>query len=401
MIQISKPEACCGCTACANKCPAQCIAMVENEEGFLYPEVDIRKCLNCGLCDSVCPVKHPYTAKEPMSLKAYVVYAGDRSQLLSCSSGGAVSALTKQIIDNGGYVCGAAFDENFRVRHVIANTWDACQNFRGSKYVQSDLGDVFQQIKKLLDEDQTVLFVGTGCQVRGLKLYLHKDYDKLVLIDLVCHGVPSPSVWDAYLQLMEDKYKSKIVSVNFRDKSLGYQTPSMKLVFQNGRAYKATARIDIMLKAFFRHLSIRHSCFQCPCKGVNRCSDITVFDCWNAQTITGVANNMGGTAVLAQTPKGERLIEQIRGSVNVVNSDMDSIIPDGGGMIVKSAKPNASRDMFYPSIAKNGLQAAMDSIDKITVFDYLIEIVKHCFANSVFLKNLSRARRVGRSKKKQ
>lgn len=398
MIQINKPEDCCGCSACASRCPVQCITMTADSEGFLYPHVDVDKCIGCGLCDSVCPVLNRYNSGQQMPPRAYVVQHKDSEQLMSCTSGGAVTALSKWVIDQGGYVCGAEFDKNFRVHHVITNTWEICERFRGSKYVQSDVENCFPRIKALLEAGEMVLFVGTGCQVRGLKLYLSKNYDKLYLIDLVCHGVPSPAVWLQYLKTMENRVGSKVVFVNFRDKALGYQTPSMKLIFKNGKTYRATARTDLMLRAFFRHLSIRPSCFQCSCKGVERCSDMTVFDCWNVEKIVGPEDNKGYTVVLAQTDKGADLFEKTKNGNKAITVTLDAVIPVGGGKVINSAKPHKSRALFYQIISESGLHAAMDAVDKITAVDLLIEKIKQGLAGTKFLKQLSRSRRVVRKK---
>lgn len=197
MIRIVDPSHCCGCSACVQRCPKQCISLREDAEGFLYPEVDTSLCVDCGLCEQVCPELHPDAERQP--LQTFAAVNPDAEVRRTSSSGGVFTALAEQVIDAGGVVFGAAFDEHWEVRHRCATTREELAAFRGSKYVQSVIGDTFLQAERFLKSGRRVLFSGTPCQIAGLRRFLRRDYDHLLCVDFVCHGVPSPGVFRAYL----------------------------------------------------------------------------------------------------------------------------------------------------------------------------------------------------------
>ena len=395
MIIIDDKSKCCGCTACYSICPTKCIEMEIDEEGFKYPVVNPDNCLNCGACEKVCPVINTPSRDANNPVEAWVARNKDKEILNASSSGGFYSVIADKFLDENGYICGAAYTEDFEVKHLIFDSKDKIEVFRGSKYVQSDIIGVFGKIKTLLDNGNRVCFSGTACQVAGLKNYLKKDYQHLFLIDLVCHGVPSPSLWKEYKKNISEKYQSKICKINFRAKTLGYQTPVMQISFENGKTYEATGRVDIMLKAFFSHMSLRPSCFDCPCKGIERCSDITLFDCWNSKELIGIDDNLGQTAVLVQTDKGRKFIETLDEDCLLEKVALEQIIPsNGGGMIVKSAKYTPKRKEFYLNIKIYGLQQCARMILGITLKDKIMERMKWMFAYIGIQKNISRFRRL-------
>ena len=196
MIEIKDKSQCCGCNACVQRCPKQCIAMCEDEEGFLYPEGDEAICIDCGLCENVCPVINQADARIP--LQVYAAKNTDEKIRMHSSSGGVFSILAEQTIKQGGVVFGARFDENWEVKHDYTETIDGVSVFRGSKYVQSKTGDTFKQAEQFLKQNRKVLFSGTPCQIVALKRYLKKEYENLLLVDFICHGVPSPGVWSCF-----------------------------------------------------------------------------------------------------------------------------------------------------------------------------------------------------------
>ena len=212
MIQISDKRKCCGCSACVQACPKQCITMQQDAEGFLYPQVDTSNCIDCGLCENVCPFLHPYEPRTP--IHTYAAINNDEQIRLESSSGGIFTLLAEQIINDGGVVFGALFDDNWQVTIDHTETTDGLAAFRGSKYVQARVGDTYAKCAKFLKAGRKVLYSGTPCQVTGLKLYLGKDYDNLQLVEIACHGVPSPAVWRDYLYSVS--HGEKITSVNFR-----------------------------------------------------------------------------------------------------------------------------------------------------------------------------------------
>ena len=236
MIEIVDKHKCCGCAACVQVCPKQCISFNEDEQGFRYPSVDNVVCVNCGLCERVCPVLNQDESKQP--LQVYAAKNPNEKIRLMSSSGGIFTMLAESIIDQGGVVFGARFDEKWEVEHAYTETKDGLEPFRGSKYVQSRIGNTYQQVKEFLLSGREVLFTGTPCQIAGLKRFLRRDYENLLTVDVVCHGVPSPLVWRTYLKdfVMCPKgttekntvsislnEKPVITGISFRDKSTGWK----------------------------------------------------------------------------------------------------------------------------------------------------------------------------------
>lgn len=223
MIKIKNKAACCGCKACAAVCPKKCIKMVTDREGFWYPEVDQSACINCGKCERVCPVLNR-KKRQPRKFgrKAYAAINTDPEIRFQSSSGGIFTAIAEAIIDRGGVVFGAAFDKEFAVRQVFAETKEDLAAFRGSKYVQSDMGDAYSSVLRFLQSGRIVLFSGTPCQIGALKSFLGKEYPNLITVDLICHGVPSPMVWEKYVRHRRSlDSDSQLRTVQFRDKERG------------------------------------------------------------------------------------------------------------------------------------------------------------------------------------
>lgn len=276
MIQIKSKLDCCGCTACASSCPKSAITMVPDEEGFLYPKIDMRRCIECGACERACPILNKKTVISEKT-EGYIIRIKDNKILYESTSGGAFTALADYILKQNGIVYGAGYDNNMRVVCKRATTKQQLQEMRGSKFVQSDLGNIFQDIKKELKEGTTILFSGTPCQVAGLLSFLRKKPDNLLCVDFVCRGVPSPGLWDNYVKYMENKYSSKIVGARFKHKTYGYHTSTMKIDFANGKTYYGSGRVDPYMKAFVREISSRPSCAACAFKGIERPTLISQF----------------------------------------------------------------------------------------------------------------------------
>ena len=198
MIEIKDKKDCCGCSACVQRCPKQCITLKEDNEGFLYPIVDKKTCIDCGLCEKVCPILHQGEPQKP--LKVYAAKNLNEEIRRQSSSGGIFTLLAEQVIQEGGVVFGARFDENWEVKHDYTETIEGLAVFRGSKYVQSRIEDNYKKAEEFLKQGRKVLFSGTPCQIAGLKRFLRKEYEELLTVDFVCHGVPSPGVWRKYLK---------------------------------------------------------------------------------------------------------------------------------------------------------------------------------------------------------
>lgn len=295
MIKITDKHKCCGCTACVSVCPKKCISLSEDTEGFLYPVVDSVKCIDCGFCELVCPVLHPVNNNsiEPL---VYAAINNDESVRLQSSSGGIFTLIAELVLDRGGVVFGACFDQNWNVVHDYTETKEGLARFRGSKYVQSHVGNSFIQVKSFLDSGREVLFSGTPCQVAGLKNYLRKPYSNLLTVDLVCHGVPSPEVWKKYLQETVSRAygikKKKVVNfgdyisdISFRAKDKGWKEYNIKIIFRNGKVEMMPFSENPYMNVFLSDLSLRPSCYACPTKLHRAQSDITLADFWGVNEI--------------------------------------------------------------------------------------------------------------------
>lgn len=376
MINIDDKTKCCGCTACASVCPKKCISMKPDEEGFLYPEVDESRCVDCHLCEKVCPVqkKAEVSAEKP---KAKVAQLLNREVLSESASGGFFSAISKYTIENGGFVCGALYDKDFNVKHDISSTLEQCDGFRGSKYVQSNPGNTFQKVKDYLESGKLVCFSGTPCQISGLKKYLGKEYDNLITVDLVCAGVPSPKLWRLYLDKQEKKYGSRVKYANFRNKTYGYQCSTLKLVFENGKTYSKSGRIDPMMRFFVSGIAKRPSCYTCQFKGISRCSDFTLFDAWHARQLTGKKDNdKGFTSVIIHTKKAEDIYDKVVAMMDSYSVDIDEAVRLDGIMVNGQPKRHDRRDEFYSVLNEKGIDGCIDRYARITFKDKVLEKVK-------------------------
>lgn len=330
MIKISDKSKCCACSACASICPKRCIVMQEDEEGFLYPKVDTSSCIDCDLCRKVCPILHQGAPRLP--LEVYAAKNKDEKIRMSSSSGGIFTQLAEKVIDNGGVVFGARFNEKWEVVHDCVENKCAIAAFRGSKYVQSRVGDNFAKVKQLLLSGRKVLFTGTPCQVAGLKKYLGKEYDNLFTVDVVCHGVPSPKVWRIYLREIARKGGKNSVSwhsihgrdalvkgISFRDKRSGWKKFSFALTLseatadgeQNTVLLSSVFTENPYMNAFLSNLSLRPSCFSCIAKAGKSCSDIMLGDFWGIEDVLpGFDDDKGCSLVLVYSSKGKELLSK-------------------------------------------------------------------------------------------
>ena len=376
MITIQNKAECCGCTACYNICPKEAIQMKPDFEGFLYPFVNAERCVECGLCDAVCPVQNPVSCDE-LERKSYVIRTKDSHVLDHSTSGGFITPLGQWVIKQNGVICGAAFNNDFKVVHKIVGGGGAhsLSDLRGSKYVQSDLTDCFATIKRYLEQGTTVCFVGTTCQVYGLKKFLRKKYETLVTVDLVCHGTPSPKLWDKYLEYQKNNYHSEIEDISFRNKTYGYHSGTMRIQFKNGKTYYGSARVDPMLKSFFKEISSRPSCYQCYFKSLERCSDFTIYDCWHAdQLVVGLADDdKGYTNLIVQSKKGEQVLEKIKQDFDIYPVDTERAIALDGIMVRNAAHPHPKREEYYKDMDRDEVAEHIEKFIPITKKDHLIE----------------------------
>ena len=394
MIEINEnnKRSCCGCTACMNICPVKAIERKPDEEGFLYPIVDKEKCINCGLCEKTCPIINKKISKEKIK-NAYAIRAKDKNILQNSTSGGFFTPIANWIIKNDGVAIGVGFGKEKRIEHIIVTkeNMDRLTELRGSKYVQSYLGNTFTKIKELLESGKKVLFSGTPCQVQGLLKFLNKDYSNLITIDLICHGVSSPELWKKYVEYQEKKNKSKINKINFRNKTYGYHSGTMKLKFENGKVYYGSARVDFLLKSFFTEIASRPCCYECNFKDKNHVSDFTIFDAWSVNKTTNSKiedDDMGYTNVFVNTDKGKNILEKIKNEYISYEIDIEKAIQLDGVMVENSATPNENRNLFYKFLKDNSLEDTVKRFIPITYKDKLMEHTKSVLYKTGLLKKV-------------
>lgn len=314
-------EQCCGCGACANRCPKQAINMVPNHEGFLHPVVDAEKCVECGACEKACPGLNP-TYNENALKDAFVLQNKDDAVRYQSTSGGAFTAIAVEVIRRGGIVFGAVMTEDLKVVHDSVETVEGLARFRNSKYVQSEIGDCYSRAKKFLNDGRWVCFSGTPCQINGLIKFLGKDYEKLITVDVVCKSVPSPLVFQKYVEYKKNQ-EGNITDVVFRDKKRGflYCTMAHYLSHEDRRdardVYRRGSESDEWLRMFLSGKISRHSCMTCPYQTAQRVSDFTLGDIWETGN-TKLDDNKGSTLVHVWTQKGLDFLNCIRDNVRIV-----------------------------------------------------------------------------------
>lgn len=325
MIQINDKKDCCGCGACEQRCPQHCISLQPDDQGFLYPIVNENVCVNCKICEKVCPATNTKNNNEPLA--TFAVINPNEEIRIKSSSGGVFSMLAEKTIEQGGVIFGARFDENLDVIHDYAETIDGIDDFRGSKYVQSLIGDNYRKAEMFLKQGQIVLFSGTPCQIAGLKKYLMRDYENLFSIEVACHGVPSSKVWKSYLQGKD------VAEVNFRDKSTGWKDYSVKI----GNKKKRHEFNDYM-NCFLANFSLRPSCFNCQAKCGKSMADITIADFWGiSQMAPDLDDDKGTSAVIVWSHKGLQNIKRI--AVSTKEIDFVSLSKYNPAIVDSTQKP--------------------------------------------------------------
>lgn len=348
-IESKVGEKCCGCAACMNKCPKDAITMVEDEKGFRYPKINQEKCIECGLCEKSCPViQNKKIENEP---KVYACISKDEEERLKSSSGGIFSLLSKEILERKGVVFGAAFDEEFLVRHQYIENINDLDKLRTSKYLQSIIGNTYRQAKEFLEQGRYVLYTGTPCQIEGLLSYLGKEYEKLYTQDIVCHGVPSPKVWRKYMEFRKNKDKEVPTKINFRDKKQGWKTYSVTFQYKNSK-YSANQTEDIYMKAFLRDICLRDSCYQCSFRKEKRLSDITLADFWGVNKILPEwDDNKGTSLVLINSKKGEEIYQKISEKLKSKEVTMENALMSNPA-IMYSPKIHKNREKFFGELGQ-------------------------------------------------
>lgn len=373
MIKILDPAKCCGCTACAAVCTHNAITMQADALGFLYPVVDEKKCTNCGLCEKVCAFNDNYD--KSLNLKQPTAFGArhkNMDEVATSRSGAAFIAISDYILENGGIVYGAGYTDHFRVVHKRATTKEQRNEFKGSKYVQSDLTGIFRQVKEDLRNGYKVLFSGTPCQTAGLNSFVgNKLRDNLILIDIVCHGVPAPYIWRDYLNYLEKKHKSSICSVDFRDKNkFGWAAHRESFRFAGN---KETSTYTYTY-TFYKHIMFRHSCGICKYTNLQRPSDITIADFWGWQKTDPMINadDKGLSLVLCNTNKGQEVFDIIKKRMEVVEAELKNCLQPN---LQKPSEIHPLRMDFERDYAKKGFEYVMKKYADLG-WSYKINVIK-------------------------
>lgn len=351
MIDIKNPADCCGCTACASICAHDAITMKPDALGFLYPEVDKSKCVECGLCEKVCAFNDQYDKSDNVAPATYAGRNKNIEELRESRSGAVFIAFSNYILDNGGVVYGAGYTDYFRVVHKRATTKEERNEFKGSKYVQSDLTGIFKMVKDDLKAGRKVLFSGTPCQTAGLHSFIPKRLqEQLFLVDIVCHAVPSPYLWRDYLDYQEKKHKKRIVKTDFRDKTHGWYSNHLeKFTFADG-----TSLTDFGHRYFFYSgLSVRHSCAECKFCNMTRPSDISIGDFWGIENVAPAFNsdNKGVSLVIVNTDKGKRLLSGSESELNLLEVETSQVLQPN---LIHPTPANPLRQKFEDDYKNKG-----------------------------------------------
>lgn len=361
MISIDDKTLCCGCSACAMKCPKHCITMQSDNEGFLYPVVNEAECIDCGLCEKVCHELHPYDERKPLSV--YAAINKDEQVRMNSSSGGMFYLLAEKTISEGGVVFGARFDEDWQVVIDYAETLEDVKPFMGSKYVQARTATAYRDAEAFLKQGRKVLFSGSPCQIAGLHHYLRKDYDNLTTVDFVCHGVPSPKVWQRYLDEVVTSGKRSISDVKFRNKGNGWKKFNFVLSYNHdSKSYSLSSwhQQNHYMRAFLSDMILRPSCHDCRAKQGRSYSDITIADFWGINIEMPEMDDDKGTGlVLVNTEKGRQALDWSK--VIMKESSIEVASKYNGGLS-SLTKPHPKRTEFFAKL--DNCESVIGLIDK-------------------------------------
>ena len=383
MPTLASPETCTGCAACLNACTHSAITMTTDAEGFLTPNVDNSKCVECKLCEKACPVISPLQDKGFMNPRAYAVWSEPDRKV--SSSGGAFSAFARYVLQQGGVVFGTAFDEELHCKHIEIQDIDGLAPLRGSKYVQSEIGDTFAQVRNHLRADRKVLFCGTPCQVAGLKNFLRKPYPNLLTLDLICHGVPSDAVFQGYLKKISNRFAADVEGYEFRDRDGWGKAPSVSVCGKFRRIYGVDA---LYMESFNASAIFRKCCYQCPYSSIPRVGDCTLGDFWGIGRYGNPFKHdtmKGVSLVLANTEQGKAAIHQLADCYIEERTLEEALIENHN--LKKASFPNQNRE----SIIKDFLDPlkTLDAIDtKYKLVDHSIKATAKNIASRLGLFSL-------------
>ena len=353
MIEIKDKSKCCGCCACIDVCTHFAISLKTDDEGFWYPVVDSEKCIDCGLCEKVCPIINVKELKKN-DFATPICYAAHHKNLevrFDSTSGGIFSALAEEVYKMNGYVGGAVYKDDWSACHFLSNNKADLKRLRSSKYLQSNAESFYTQVKEAVVTGLPVLVCGTPCQMAALKRFLHKDYANLIIADFICHSVASPKAHRKYFDWLEEKYGSKVVYFRAKNKELGWRNLTKKSIFADGKSYYGVKGKDLYSRAYHSGMIDRLSCYECPFKGYPRISDITLADFWGVEKIAKELDNDTGTsAVLINSQKGMDFFNKISKRLVTKEVRIDDIEPFNPALIQPALRPNYDRNKFFKDL---------------------------------------------------
>lgn len=369
MIEIN--DKCVGCQACQQICTKDAIKMIENEEGFLYPDLDEKKCIKCGQCNKVCPVsvENQFNIENQKGFKIYGGYCTS-IQTNQASSGRIFPLITKKFFDENkknSKVYSVKMDGRKRACHYEATSYNEIKQGFGSKYIQSDLSNIYSKIKKDLDNESKVLFSGTPCQIAGLKKYLGKEYEKLLTQAIFCHGVASPKVFKKYCDYVENTYNKMIKSVSFRSKKKGWEKYGMEINFLDGGVYYKESEKDLFHKTFGGNISLRKSCYNCQFKYPNYQADIIIGDFWNVGTICPKLYDKNGVSIIIiGSEKGKKFIDKIKSDMKLEEIKISDLYKSQKG-IKDSVAMNLNRTEFFEKLDKEKFDSLVNRLTLLPI----------------------------------
>lgn len=365
MINITNKADCCGCNACGDVCAKHAITFKTDNEGFWYPEVNKDLCADCGLCEKVCPQIHAEELKKNDYVEPKCVAAIHKNLEIrfDSTSGGMFTAFAEKMLKEGGYVGGAVYTEDWGVKWFITNDPKDLPALRSSKYLQSNSEGMYKRIKELLIAGEKVLICGLPCQVAAIKAFLGKEYDNLVLVDLICRYINSPLAYRKYIDQLEKEYGSKVVYIKAKNKELGWRKLTHKCVFENNSTYYGTIDNDIFMKASMKlNCLSRPSCYECKFKDFPRYGDITIGDYWIDQSKSPLDDNTGTSIVLLNSKKGETYFTELRKKLKSEDVSFESVAKGNPALYKSLPQPSVSRDVFFKRIKNEDFRFVVDDM---------------------------------------
>ncbi len=362
MEKLCKTELCTGCGACAAVCPVGCIHMEPDNEGFLQPVIRTEQCVGCDRCKRACPILGTHSRPDNET-EVYAAIHRDEAVRSGSTSGGVFSLLCEWIFAQNGVVYGAAYDRDFTVVHCPVEKMEDLYRLRGAKYTQSRIADTFSQVREQLERGRYVLFSGTPCQVGGLISFLGKDYEKLILVDLICHGVPSPKVWRHYVDYRsgKDACGQKPEGINLRSKETGWPGYSIRFDYPDGQVYSAPNSLDPYLRGFVGNLYLRPSCYHCSFKGSTRQSDFTLGDYWGVWSqLPEFHDGKGTSLVLLHTPKAKNIWKQVAEYMRCSEAPEDPLADNPSAL--ESSVLTDKREQFFARFEQEDFQMLIDEL---------------------------------------